>query len=191
VLHIELEARLLLYYALYILILINAHSLVISDNCTSAFINCISAKSFWLSTNGILERDITMSEKQTTTNQHDSNTSIWIRLLYMILFAILFAISETVLYVVAIIGFLFRVFNKPVESNVAAVGHNIGLYVREIADYLSFNTEKPPFPFSNWPTDQDYQPDSRQSQSTENQSAETSPPKAKSTGESKEDDLVT
>ena len=158
---------------------------------TSLFINCISANSFWLSRNDILESVITMSEKQSTNDQHNSDTSIWVRLLYMILFAFLFAISETVLYVVAIIGFLFRVFNKPVESNVAAVGHNIGLYVREIAEYLSFNTEKPPFPFSSWPTDQGSQPKSNQSPSTEQQPPETSPPTTKSTDESKADDLVT
>ncbi len=82
-----------------------------------------------------------------------SEGSIWARLLYMVLFVLIFGVAEFVLYLTAAIGFLFRLFDKPINSQVRSVGHSIGLYLKEIADFLSFNTETAPFPFAKWPTE--------------------------------------
>lgn len=106
-----------------------------------------------------------MQDENSNANHEDSAPSIWVRFIYMVLFAFLFAISETVLYVIAVIGLIQRLFNKPVNSNVASVGRSIGLFVQQIAEYLSFNTEKKPFPFSSWPTGNGDQTSDRESSS--------------------------
>jgi len=79
--------------------------------------------------------------------------SIWIRLLYMLLFVMIFGVAEFILYLTAAIGFLSRLFKKPINSRVKNMGHSIGLYIKQIADYLSFNSEIAPFPFDSWPDD--------------------------------------
>lgn len=110
-----------------------------------------------------------MSETNSSTNQDDSQKSIWVRFLTMLLLAFLFSVAETVLYVVALIGFFYRLFGKAINSNITSVGRSIGLYIQQIAEYLSFNTEELPFPFSNWPTgnegraDRDESPDNTES----------------------------
>ena len=87
------------------------------------------------------------------TTEIKTQSSIWIRLLYMVLFMMIFGVAEFVLYLTAAIGFLFRLFGKPIDARVRKTGHSIGLYVKQIADYLSFNTESAPFPFASWPDD--------------------------------------
>lgn len=77
--------------------------------------------------------------------------SIWIRLLYMILFVIIFGVVEFVLYLTALVGFIFRLLGKSDHDKIRYVGRCLGMYVKEIADYLTFNSEVRPFPFSDWP----------------------------------------
>ena len=83
----------------------------------------------------------------------ETHGSIWIRLLYMVLFMMIFGIAEFILYLTAAVGFVFRVFGKPINARVRNVGHSIALYIKQIADYLSFNSETAPFPFDSWPDD--------------------------------------
>lgn len=96
-----------------------------------------------------------MNETTETTKAAAPKTqgSIWIRLLYMVLFVIIFGVAEFVLYLTAAIGFVFRLFGMPIDARVRKTGHAIGLYIKQIADYLSFNTESAPFPFGSWPED--------------------------------------
>jgi hypothetical protein len=79
--------------------------------------------------------------------------NIWKRLVYMILFMMIFGVAEFVLYLTAAVGFICRLFGKPINKRVRNIGHSIALYIKQIADYLSFNSETAPFPFDRWPDD--------------------------------------
>jgi hypothetical protein len=87
-----------------------------------------------------------MSETENTGN-------IWIRLLYMLLFMMIFGVAEFVLYLTAAVGFVFRLFGKPINKRLRNLGHSMGLYVKQIAEYLSFNSETAPFSFDIWTDD--------------------------------------
>jgi len=62
-------------------------------------------------------------------------------------------VAEFVLYLTAVVGFLYQLFGKPIDTRVKSTGHSIALYIKQIADFLSFNTEAAPFPFRSWPKD--------------------------------------
>jgi len=87
---------------------------------------------------------------ETTTKPTSEN--LWLRLLYMILFIIVFGVAEFALYLTAAVTFLFKLRGKADTSRISGLGHSIALYIKEIADYLTFNTEVRPFPFSDWPS---------------------------------------
>ena len=81
----------------------------------------------------------------------DKEMSLWVRAFYMLGFMIAFGISESVLYLLAIVSLIYRAVNGENHQTMLGFGRSLARYVQQIADYLSFNTEERPFPFSSWP----------------------------------------
>ena len=77
--------------------------------------------------------------------------SVWLRGVFMLLFAFLFWVAEFVLMVVAVFQFGHTLFTGRPNENATGFGYSVGRYIFEIAQYLTFNTEERPFPFSAWP----------------------------------------
>jgi hypothetical protein len=85
------------------------------------------------------------------TNVKDS--SVWKRLLFMILFTILYSAAEVVLAVVVIYQFLSLLLTSNKNDKVLSFGAQISKYAYQIFSYLTFNSEEKPFPIGDWPTD--------------------------------------
>jgi hypothetical protein len=86
-----------------------------------------------------------------TSGTAESKRKIWLRGLFMILMAIAFQISGTLLAVCAIIQFVLALTDSP-NARLVAFGHSLGLYLSQIASFVSFASEDVPFPFSAWPS---------------------------------------
>jgi hypothetical protein len=78
--------------------------------------------------------------------------SIWLRGLLMILMALAFHISGTLLDLGAIVQFVLALLSDTPNARLIAFGQSLGLYLGQIADFVSFATEEAPFPFSAWPS---------------------------------------
>ena len=78
--------------------------------------------------------------------------SIWLRGLLMILMAIAVQISGTLLAIGAIIQFVLALLGDTPNSRLVVFGQSLGLYLSQIASFVSFATEEVPFPFSAWPS---------------------------------------
>ena len=88
---------------------------------------------------------------------HDTATtvgkrSVWLRGLLMILMAIAFQISGTLLAIGAIVQFVLALLSDAPNARLIAFGRSLGLYLSQIADFVSFATEEVPFPFNAWPS---------------------------------------
>lgn len=83
--------------------------------------------------------------------QKTSGKKIWSRLLYMILFAIVFGITETVVYITALVAFASMLVRGSINPSILGFGKNLGKFVNQIVEFLTFNTEDLPFPFTAWP----------------------------------------
>ena len=90
-----------------------------------------------------------MTDPTTTSN---GKRSIWLRGVLMILMAIAFHISGTLLALVAIIQFVLALLSQTPNTRLIAFGQSLGLYLSQIAEFVSFGTEEVPFPFSTWPS---------------------------------------
>lgn len=77
--------------------------------------------------------------------------TIWIRGLYMILFAFLQGVAKFVLYVVAVIQFLSVLLTGGSNARLLSFGQGLSLYSYQIFLFLTFNSEMLPYPFSPWP----------------------------------------
>ena len=95
--------------------------------------------------------DFTQAAVTDTPATINDKRSIWLRGLVMILMAIAFHISTTLLALVAIVQFVLALVSDTPNARLIAFGQSLGLYLSQIADFVSFGTEEVPFPFNAWP----------------------------------------
>ncbi len=89
--------------------------------------------------------------EQPAQMEQDEQGSIWIRGLYMLLFAVIAHIAELVIGLVMLVQFILKAFTENTNHNLLSFGNQLGKYVLEIVQFLTFNTEEKPFPFNTWP----------------------------------------
>ena len=82
------------------------------------------------------------------TKDNLSSRSTWMRVVYMILFAVIFNIVEFVIAVVAVVQFLSKLFTGKVNQQLQALGQGVGAYVNEIIQFLTYHTDDKPYPFA-------------------------------------------
>lgn len=78
--------------------------------------------------------------------------STWLRLLFMILFVVLWSISRIVVLAVVVLQFFWVLITGAANERLLAFGAGLATYSYQIIAYLTYNTETQPFPFSDWPT---------------------------------------
>lgn len=93
-------------------------------------------------------------EKDNTASPGPLNagSSRWARLLYMILFAILFKAAEFVMWVVVVIQLAVTLATGSPIERLQRFGKQLSIYSYSLWLYLTYNTEKTPFPFADWPS---------------------------------------
>ena len=78
--------------------------------------------------------------------------STWLRLAFMVVFAILDGLTPAVIFAVVVLQFFWVLFTSEPNEKLTAFGHSLAQYTREINDYLTYYTEERPFPFDrDWP----------------------------------------
>ena len=74
--------------------------------------------------------------------------AIWQRVLFVIVFLILFAIAETLLWLVAVAQALWMIFYGRPNHKVSEFGARLGVWMKRVALYLSGTTDDKPFPWA-------------------------------------------
>lgn len=77
---------------------------------------------------------------------------LWVRVLLMVLLSCAFQLAASVLLVVAVLQVILALASDSSNTRLHALGHSLGLYLAQIADFVSFASEVAPFPFSDWPS---------------------------------------
>jgi hypothetical protein len=83
--------------------------------------------------------------------KHISDVNIWKRALFMLLFAILYGLTEVVIWAVVIFQFLIVLFTGSKNERLLEFGQKLTTYIYQIVLFQTFNTETHPFPFGDWP----------------------------------------
>jgi hypothetical protein len=74
-----------------------------------------------------------------------------LRVLYMLLFGVVFWVLTWTLAVTTLLQLLLRLINGRPHAELARFGSALARYSREIIDFLTFATERMPYPFGPWP----------------------------------------
>lgn len=74
--------------------------------------------------------------------------STWLRLLYMSLFAVVFQVVELILALIAVVQFAALALSGEPFGELKKLGGQVSEYARSIASFLTFETDRLPFPFA-------------------------------------------
>ena len=85
------------------------------------------------------------------TKKNLTNPKTWLRLVYIILFAIAFSVAEVVIVAVIVTQFLFELITGKPNEQLRSLGRSLGGYANEIIAYQTYHRDDKPFPFGSWP----------------------------------------
>jgi len=80
----------------------------------------------------------------------DEDRNVWMRGLWMLLFAIFYRVGEFILGVSALLQFLWLLFGKEKNAHIAAFGEDLADWLARTARFLTAASEERPFPFAKW-----------------------------------------
>jgi hypothetical protein len=77
---------------------------------------------------------------------------ICIRGLFMLLFVVIYSVTEFVVVVVAVFQFFAVLFTGNSNPYLLEFGQNLSRFVYQMMRFFTFNTDDKPFPFAPWPS---------------------------------------
>jgi hypothetical protein len=91
------------------------------------------------------------AEPPTNTPAATPRQPIGLRLLYMVVFAVTFWILTWVLIVTVVAQLILTVLAGQPHPDLLRFSKSLSRYIAQVVEFLTFLTEKPPFPFAPWP----------------------------------------
>lgn len=91
-----------------------------------------------------------MNDIEQDQDTYGSEGSIWMRGLFMLIFAAFFALAETVLAVMAVVQFFWMLFAREKNRALADFGASLGRWMGRVAEFQTGGTEEKPFPWGRW-----------------------------------------
>ncbi len=84
------------------------------------------------------------------TVQAEMRREAWLRGLWMLFLTLLFELARIVLYVLALVQFLWLLFGGEKNRPIGEFGAELARWQAQVASYLSGASEARPFPFAKW-----------------------------------------
>lgn len=77
--------------------------------------------------------------------------SFWLRSIFMVLFFIVYRITDILVLLVAISQWIYTLLTGEANASLTRFAGGLSAYVAQIIQYLTYRTEEKPFPFHDWP----------------------------------------
>ena len=81
--------------------------------------------------------------------------AFWLRLVFMLLSLLLVEVAASILVLLVIAQFLYRLFNESSHHTILEFSNSLGRFILHSYRFLSYQTESKPFPFNDWPEAKD------------------------------------
>jgi Domain of unknown function (DUF4389) len=94
-----------------------------------------------------MEPDSYSDEREATSGRSE----IWMRGLFMLLLMLAFGVAQGLLWVTAIVQFLWLFFNREPNAFLVGFGKSLSLWLAETARFITCATDEKPFPWAPWP----------------------------------------
>ncbi|HFC53860.1 MAG TPA: DUF4389 domain-containing protein [Gammaproteobacteria bacterium] len=93
-----------------------------------------------------------MNDKDPTNQSTPFALDTWKRLVPTILFLMVFNVAEFLLYAVTLFQFLIKLFTGDTNRRLLEFANDLGVYLRQVVNYLTWVSDDLPYPFSPWPS---------------------------------------
>jgi hypothetical protein len=91
-------------------------------------------------------------EEKSEFERNVKSRSTWLRLVFMILFAVLYGLSRVVTAAVVVVQFFHVLLTGDTNEQLKTFGHSLAIYSYQVVEYLTFNSETRPYPLdASWP----------------------------------------
>ncbi len=85
------------------------------------------------------------------SNRSTERESLILRAVWMLIFFFVWQVAELVLLVVVVLQLILRLLKGQADASLQAFGDSLSQYIAQIGRFATFNTERKPWPLSDWP----------------------------------------
>lgn len=106
---------------------------------------------------GIMSRPLSTISAEATIEMNEvlkqnlTRSETWLRVLYVILFALIYTVAEIVLAAVVVVQFGFVLITGQRNPNLLEFGASLSRFMYDVLRYFTFLSDDRPFPFQPWP----------------------------------------
>ena len=75
----------------------------------------------------------------------------WLRFVFMVLFSIIICVLSYVVGVLVFLQFIFALVTGKDNEKLRRLGSSCSVFISQILQFLTYNSEDKPFPFADWP----------------------------------------
>jgi len=87
---------------------------------------------------------------QEDINQNLQKISTWKRIFFMAIFAVIVSLVQIVLQLIILLQIASMLLTGSPNTNILSFGKKLSIYLYDIVLFLTFNSDRLPFPFSEW-----------------------------------------
>ena len=80
-----------------------------------------------------------------------TSDAFWVRTLYIVGFFLVYSVLDVLVLLLTIAQWLFVLFTGKPNDVLATFGGSLGIFMKQIIQYVTGNTYEKPFPFQDWP----------------------------------------
>lgn len=85
------------------------------------------------------------------TKENSSRGEVWLRGGYILIFALIYGISKIVIWAIVLFQFLSSLIAGKTNPQLGGFSQTLSIFVYQLLQYIMFNSDEKPFPFSEWP----------------------------------------
>ena len=90
----------------------------------------------------------------TNNNRHLQRESMLLRMLWMVIYTIVWQLAVIFLGAVVLLQLGYRLFYGAPNGALLGLGDSLSQYLAQIGRFGTFNSDEKPWPFADWPTPQ-------------------------------------
>lgn len=88
--------------------------------------------------------------KNEQVKQNLSSKGQWLRILYMVLFAVVLYLVMMLVAVIVVVQALFALVTGKPNEDIGDFANDLSTYVYRIVAFLTYSDDRRPFPFNSW-----------------------------------------
>lgn len=85
-------------------------------------------------------------------SEHQKGEPIGLRVVWMLLFLLVWQVAELLLAGVVLLQLIYRLIYSAPNGGLLGFGDSLSQYLAQIGRFGTFNSESKPWPFADWPT---------------------------------------